>query len=360
MLPEEEELADAGFGDAELRETADANLGVGVGAELPPAGRFLLGVTRLLRQRILTDAEGESVPAIFFFLADHSHPDEAVDFEPMLHHGIAEVGSRLWFVGEVATNARGVPCRPWTDAAAFNLAAQLGVHHWAAVAFDPRANPAMVTFYPRGVANGNSARTVPLDVANLKLQHIFEVLDVAHAHFLASPRGHRNGGIKIWQDASKFWPVDDAEKQIQKIVHVGLQMAFPTCDVRPEQEGTTGRPDLEIHVPSGSRRGPKAARAMLELKVLRSFGSTGDSVSQRKTQEWIEDGVVQAASYRDEHDFPEAALCCFDMRKRPSGEACLDKVRSLAQSRSVECRQWPIFRDAKTYRKHLNVAAVAS
>lgn len=359
MLPEEEELADAGFGDAELRETADANLGVGVGAELPPVGRFLLGVTRLLRQRLLTDAEGESVPAVFFFLADHSQPEDAVDFEPMLHHGITEVGSRLWFVGEVATNARGVPCRPWIDAEAFNMATRLGVHRWAAVAFDPRPNPAMVTFYPKGISDGNSARTVPLDVANLRLEDIFEAIDHAHEHFLATPRAQRNGGIKVWEDAKQFRPVEQAEKQIQKIVHIGLQMAFPTCDVRPEQEGTTGRPDLEIHVPTGSPRGPKAARAMLELKVIRSYRSTGDSVSPKEVEEQVEEGVVQAASYRDEHAFPAAALCCFDMRKKPTGDACFSKVRILAQARSVECRQWPIFNNAKAYRKHLNVVAVA-
>src|SRR5687767_3721207 len=103
-------------------------------------------------------------------------------------------------------------------------------------------------------------------------------------------------------------------------------MAFPTCTIRHEETGTSGRLDLEIEETDEASLGTVVRYAVLEPKVLRSFRSGGSTYSDQKNLDWIEDGVGQAASYRAERKALAAALCCFDMRKEMTGEKCFDHV----------------------------------
>jgi hypothetical protein len=359
VSPKREQLEQRGFADAELLVTVVENLGAGIDDKLPPVGRFLLNVTRAVRRRLHSAPGTDTSPAFFFFLAGSLAPPEATRFEPLLHTGARPMASQLWFVGEVATNARGVAIDPWDDADAHNFATQtLGVGDWPAVVFDPRPASAAVWFYPLGLANGD-ATEIPLDVSSLRLADIVAKVTEVHRRFLATPGAHPSGS-KLWAKASAYWPVENAEKRVQSTLLVGLQMAFPTCDVREEREGVTGRIDLEIHAPLHGADGHKAPAALLELKVLRSFRSTGSTVSAQDTSQAIREGVIQAASYRDERGFPEAALCCFDMRSPPDEKGCFSHVRHLASRRKILLKSWPIFNRAKLYRDYLNAPSIGA
>lgn len=91
--------------------------------------------------------------------------------------------------------------------------------------------------------------------------------------------------------------------------------------------------------------------AILELKVLRSFGSTGTSVSETEIRKIVKEGVEQAAAYRVEREAHASALCCFDMRTKSARKKCFHGVQATAQKRDVKLCVWPIFANAKEYRE---------
>ncbi len=121
--------------------------------------------------------------------------------------------------------------------------------------------------------------------------------------------------------------------------------------MRHEQTAVPGRLDLEIEQSDPLDRGKITRHAVLELKVLRSFRSSGTTVSPTETLDWVESGVRQAASYRDERGALAAALCCFDMRNEHTGEKCFEHVQELANSLIVELRHWFVFGTSEQYRE---------
>jgi len=219
---------------------------------------------------------------------------------------------------------------------------------WPAVVFDPRPDELEVLYFPDGISSTDSAQPVVLDVDSIELNDLFDRIDFLNERYLASP----GKDPQLWETQTKWWPIEHAEKRIQETLDVGLQMAYPTCDVRAEQPGALGRVDIEVYVPISGAGGKKTPGAVLELKVLRSCGSTGAPWSAQHTKSWIYDGVVQAASYRDERSFPETALCCFEMRKAHDGEACFAHVVTVAADRSVVLRVWPVFNTTSSFRKY--------
>ncbi len=110
-----------------------------------------------------------------------------------------------------------------------------------------------------------------------------------------------------------------------------------------------GRLDLEID--EKSLNGTSVIRhAILELKVLRSYGSTGKQVTDKYTLEWVEKGVAQAYTYREDRSALASALCCFDMRLNNTGEKCFSHVLDLASRLKVELKLWYIYATSEKYR----------
>jgi hypothetical protein len=353
---EDDELEELGFSNEALLTTLSQSLGEGLEAKLPPRGRFLMSVARVLRKRLAADDVAEQEPAIFFFRAGRDVPEEAEVSVPLLRNGLTPVASCLWFMGEVAVNVHAVEVDEWDDATVFADAIEgLQVGGWPAVIFDPRPGEPEVLYCPDGIGSSDSAQPVALDVESIELNDLFDRIDFLNERYLASP----GKDPQLWEKQTKWWPIERAEKRIQEAVEMGLQMAYPTCDVRAEQPGALGRVDIEVYMPISGAGGKKTPGAVLELKVLRSFGSTGDAWSEEKTRTWIYDGVIQAASYRDERSFPEAALCCFDMRKAHDGEACFAHVITVAADRKVVLRAWPIFNSTSTFRKYYDATKYA-
>ncbi len=123
-----------------------------------------------------------------------------------------------------------------------------------------------------------------------------------------------------------------------------------SCIVRHEQSIVSGRLDLEIEESDPLDRSQITRHAVLELKVLRSFRSSGAAVRPNETLDWVLAGVKQAASYRREKGARAAALCCFDMRREHSGEQCFNHVRELAVDLETDLTHWFIFSTSERYR----------
>ena len=344
-----------GWADEDLEDTATIYFGDGADADLPDHVRLVFNVGRLILRRGEQAATGESEPAAFFLSpqAPAAADTAKLDEQPMLGTGRHELAGRFWFVGPVARQGTALILDGWpeSDAEAFNLAcATLGLGDTPAVIFEARTDPQLLWFYPRGLANKEVAHPVPLSSEGVDLKKILSIVDRAHRDSLITPRPRGPRGTKLWKNAGKHYPAEDAEARIQEILRIALASALPpTMTVRDEQHQTSGRIDLEIEE-SNAIPGHFIRHALLELKVLRSYGSTGRSVSRAKVAETIKEGVRQAKNYRDERETLTAALCCFDMRKQPGGNECFEPVKRQARRNKVELCVWPVYASAKQLR----------
>jgi hypothetical protein len=220
-----------------------------------------------------------------------------------------------------------------------------------AIVFDPRTTVPTVRLYPNGLADAETYDAVGIAGSDVSFQLIYDAIDKVYHHCLVTPEAQARAG-KLWVNGDKWWPSPQAEDVVQLYLRAGLTTAFPTCTVRHEQTDVSGRLDLEIEESDALDRSKVTRHAVLELKVLRSFRSTGTVVSVNETLEWVESGVKQAASYRDERGALAAALCCFDMRNLHNGEQCFDHVRDLAITLTVDLKHWFIFGTSEQYREY--------
>jgi hypothetical protein len=184
------------------------------------------------------------------------------------------------------------------------------------------------------------------------LDEILAVIDKVHATKLAAPN-MQSRFLKLWKTPTKFIPQKDAELLVQEYLDTALIGAFPTCTIRTEQPQPTGRLDIEIEEANPAQPGYFVRHALLELKVLRSFGSTGNPITETEIKTWVEEGVNQAHAYRVDRGTKASALCCFDMRKSFLEFDCFDHVKEKAANCAVVLRAWPIYSTLKAYRASL-------
>lgn len=340
---------------ADLSGTASRNTGVGVDAGLPPKTRFLSGVAKLVRRRkATTGADSDPVRPAIFLLEPAAAMDKlgrVTKRVPMLDNGLTALGGRLWFVNAGVFSGHYVELEDVEDDALFNIVTgELKLDKVATIVFDPRTRIPSVRYYPNGLGEPDAVELLDVVGAEVTLTRIFEVIGQVYQTCLITPEAQARAG-KLWKDEVKWWASESAEDLVQLHLRVGLITAFPTCTVRHEQTDVPGRLDLEIEESDALDRSQITRYAILELKILRSFGSTGKTYSAQSNLDWIESGVRQAASYRHQRNARAAALCCFDMRKEHTGEQCFHHVRDLAKDLSVELRLWFIFATSESFRE---------
>jgi hypothetical protein len=346
-----------GWHDEDLAATAQQNLGAGADAGLPAEVRFRAGVTRVVRRWMgRAKPNKHTTPAVFFLCP---RPPAAVDvaelvFVPMLDNGLTDVDGHLWFVGPVAAQGRGLALTEWSDESIFAFATNvLAVGDVPAVLVETRTDSLEARYYPRGLANPDEYELLRLRAAMITLDDICRTIGALHANQLVTPEGHYEFG-KLWLKPQAHWPQRTVERRIQMYVHSALQGYFNNCVVRAEQDETTGRLDLEIEEQDLDDPSTVVRHALLELKVLKSFGSSGRKYSAKEAKDWIREGVVQAAAYRESRKARLAVLCCFDMRVDVEEESTFRGVKTLASRRKVALRAWALFPSAKAYQRHLS------
>ena len=271
----------------------------------------------------------------------------------MLDNGLTMVTGRLWFVSSVVVSGRYIDFNfEDGDDAYFRMVTEtLNLGDVPAIVFDPRTNPPDARFYPRGLGDIDNLESVAL-TSNVSVGRIYEAIDLVYRNCLITPEAQDPTG-KLWKNGRRWFPSCQAERTIQFYLRVGLTTAFPTCVVRREQTSVSGRFDLQIEENSTFGPGHVTRHAILELKVVRSFWSSGTQVPHKDMLDSVKSGVEQAASYRSDFNAREAVLCCFDMRQKHSGRQCFNHVEGLAAQLSVELMHWFIFGTSKQYRDFL-------
>jgi hypothetical protein len=348
------------WADAHLADTARLWVGLGADADIPPPLRFLSAVAHLIKKRTSTADDGDPKrPAVFLLQPTPPPAPLALTRVPMLDNGLTAIGNRLWFVGELVVAGRFADLGELDDEAIFHLiTSELGLGTVPAVIFDPRPPVPEARFYPGGLQDVENYVPVNLGAGPVSLDQIFDAITSIHESCLVTPEAQVFPG-KLWENSDKWWASKDAESLVQLNLKAGLVGKFPTCRIRHEQPGTSGRLDLEIEENDRTVPGKVVRYAILELKVLRAYGKGGKAYGELSTKEWIESGVGQAAAYRTERNALAAALCCFDMRPTVVGHACFAHVLELAANLAVRLGTWHLFATSALYREQLNKSAQA-
>lgn len=355
MEPETNDLGPLNAED--LRQTALLYAGLGADDKLPPDIRFLTNVAKLIAKRNVLDNEASDPHSLAVFLLAPSTTEELKKIAhrvPILNNGATTLNGHIWLVAEVVNSGLKLEDQiPDDDDELFKFVVDsLGLGEVPAVIFDPRDLTPMIRFYSSGLLNPNECETYPAIGNEVTNDKIFDVIERIYKQCLVTPDSH-SVAVKLWKRPDRCWPSSNAESVVQAILRSGLAAQFGTCDIREEQPTTVGRTDLEIEEKVLDQPGIVIRHALIELKILRSFGETGDSVSETKTLEWVDSGLEQAFAYRNDKGFKNAALCCFDMRSQDDKDACFNQVRDKASTLQVVLGRWYIYSSSKRYRKEL-------
>lgn len=359
--------ADNEFGswkDANLRLTAQANPGVGADAGVPPPVRFRSSVAKLVRKRLAV--RGAAVEPAFpaVFLLSPSPPATAAALTPKrvprLDNGMHAITGRVWFVGAGPGSGHWISVEHDDDDDLMTFVTDtIGLPTVPAMMFDPRLPEVNLRYYPNGLGDLDAFEDIDLSQAEVTIDAVTKVIEATHRNKMITPDAQIKA-IPLWVDRDKWWPYENAEDRVQGYLEIALNAAFPTCTVRAEQDGMAeGRLDLEIIENDPVEPSKVTQHGIIELKVLRSFGSTGRIVTKKYTNEWIQSGVEQAAAYRDSpgRKAKWAALACFDMRKEDTGdELCFKHVKTLAKNLDVHLRRWFLHATSKQLRSALAAA----
>lgn len=342
----------------DFSETVRMTTTVGADSDLPDDVRFIAGVAKLIRRRIVEaeNDEDPAKPAVFLLEPKaQTYKSNIVPKRiPMLNNGLTAVNGRIWFVNPVVVMGHYVDLEDCDDDQLFHIVThKLRLGRVPAVIFDPRSRILEVRFYSQGLDFPEKCSVLSINYTIIPLKSIFSVIDCIYKTCLITPDIQEQAG-KLWQNSERHWPIEDAELTIQLYLRVGLQGAFPTCNIRTEHKLMPGRIDIGIEESDSTNQ--SVWHAVLELKVLRSFGSTGIRKSENETLDWVESGVKQAASYRNDRGARSAALCCFDMRCENAGETCFDHVRNLANEHQVALKVWFIYATSKQYRNAMIIS----
>jgi hypothetical protein len=175
-------------------------------------------------------------------------------------------------------------------------------------------------YFPRGIGfEGDSATEIRLDRSEheldwSKLESQLEFFDEECLNTLEMiPR--------IWKEPARWFPVEGAEGVIHNYLEVALRMVFRGFTTTCEGNLPVGRVDLLIL----SRDPTVAARALIELKVLRTFSCTGNTkYSKASWQEILNEGRQQALSYSEKAGAAIKVLCAYDMREEKTSDVLED------------------------------------
>lgn len=327
-----------------------------VDADFPDNTRFVAGVAQLVRRRLANpteEAESDDLGIAIFVLAPKPPAFLSnVSRVPMVDTGLTRVTGRLWFTPAAVVSAHYVELsRDTDDDERFTyIADELKLGSNPTLVLEQRTPIPQLRWYPKGLSEPDVVETKPLS-GDVNPNDVFGAIDTLYRECFVTPSGLPQQ-MNLWTNASRFRPLRNAEALLQSYLKAGLVMKFPHCKVRHEQPQLAGRTDLEIEQAVPGNPSTFVRHAIIELKVLRSYWSSGESVSAARTEEWIKEGVEQAAAYRQEKSARWSALCCFDMRTIDAGDnVCFANVQGLATSLDVLLKRWFLYGSHAAYRQ---------
>ena len=312
--------------------------------------RFQVHVSRMIRTRERQpNAETSGAAAFILVSADEQRALSSVrTFDRLIHTGSRRLSSRLHFVTALAASSA-LEEHAGDDNDLFGRIAALGFEDRPALIYVPSKGDSSLSYYPKGTQTDDGVRNVVLNFGQITEDEVLATLEAIYRSELCTP--DNMGPIKLWEDAKKGHPVEEAERTVQQMIRHALVGRFLWCTIRQEQPGKGGRTDLEIVDDRTGTPGTIYHHALLELKVLRSFGSTGNPYGPGAANDAIIEGVNQANTYGAANNTLIRMLCCFDMRSDdPGDDATFVHVTDRAVTLSIRLKRWYLYRSSQAYR----------
>ena len=338
----------------DLALTAQAFAGIGTDARLPEEIRFLSRTAKLIQERELVDDEGSdpNLPAVFLLAPTRRKGiSETAIRVPMLDNGLHVLNGLIWLVSAAVNSGCRLQVDYQDDDSLFTFVTDsLNLGDVPAVIYDPRGASAKIRFYPSGLCEPDKCEVYPAEGEEVTDEKIFSVIERVYQQCLKTPDAQSRAG-KLWENSDRCWPSSNAEAVVQLHLRAGLAAKFLNCDIREEQTTPEGRTDLEIEEKNRINRGIIRRHTLIEIKILRSFYSSGTSVLDSYTLQWVESGVDQAYTYGIEKGARLATLCCFDMRVDDNQESCFRHVVDKARRLQIVLKRWYIYSSSENYRK---------
>lgn len=321
--------------------------------ELPEAVRFQVYVSRLvqLRER-QTDTETAGAAAFVLVTPTQQQSLKAGrKLDRTVHNGRVRLAGRVHFMTHRAMSS--VYEEHSGDVnAVYDRIAELQCDRLPALVYDPSEGDSTLSYYPHGTYTDDGLVAIHLGAGPVTEADILAAIDAVYRVKLCTP--DNSGPVKLWEDAGKWHPVEQAERTVQEFVQAGLAGRFHWCTIRAEQAGKLGRTDLEVVDDRTGPAGTITHHALLEMKVLRSFGSTGAKCPPASNDEAIVKGMNQAHSYANANNSLLRMLCCFDMRSEDVGDvATFAHVQADAATLRVSLKRWYLYRSSEELRDAL-------
>jgi hypothetical protein len=345
-------MADDNLGawDAERRALeATRPTGRGSDADAPNPIRFGRAVMQLIaRRERQADAEYDRHAAFVLVPREWQRPGGTTR-RPLMHNGQQPLTGQIHFVNLVPNGYS----RAYTgdEGDLFDALVSAGVQKFPTLVYSPKQGGSTLSWFPAGIDADDQVElwNVAEDLPSAK--RIAEVIESAYSGELITPDQTKKS-LHVWEDAAKGWAHEEAEARVQHMIRLTLLGAFRRCNIRGEQSGKDGRTDLEIVENLGGAHNQVVNHAILELKVLREMGSTGNKYTDSQIATHMRDGLEQAHHYGTSRNFREWMLCCFDMRAENLGEAkVMAPLGADAKRLKVDLRYWFLYRSSDHWRK---------
>jgi hypothetical protein len=204
----------------------------------------------------------------------------------------------------------------------------------------------LVHYYPEGLAPASRETYFEFDlggISTLNVIRLKQALDFFATDKVLNKSCNR---AALWAKADKHWAHERAEKNIQKLLIIALQMKFQEGLVLEEITVPSGRTDVVIE----EKRESSIVRYLLELKAVRKFGSKGGDYSPQAQLDHCTDGIIQARTNGEDLKADNSFLCAYDLRPDPD-TVLRTTVEAKARLLDIEVGWYPVAVSSKAGRK---------
>ncbi len=212
----------------------------------------------------------------------------------------------------------------------------------APVAIVDVANRVMRCFVG-GAESENELRTpLPKTKRAVTLSNLIDVIEEVRVEGLLTPQVCPSS---IWTDQEAYVPGEHVERDIQWGVAMALRSSFRPVVVDSEKITSVGRIDINLVDPE-PKPGCTIHPAVIELKALKSFTSSGNSYSPRSNLAAAMSGFRQTAAYKKKLKAALGLLACFDLRKAKDdilSDPKALKARSQYFDATLDAQLFPIY-----------------
>ncbi|TPM45633.1 hypothetical protein FJ951_17540 [Mesorhizobium sp. B2-2-3] len=312
-MPLDKSFVDGLLEDVAFR--AGAAQGLMRSADAPDKqSEFFENVRNTLLRSLEIDVEEVWAPALFVLAetprvtaGKYGQPTKLQDLDLQSPQ---QWSGKLVFAAQHGSNGWAVPIPEGSVAGAVNALISGGDGHHPAVTFYPEKRVLGCSATGVGSEEKTLRLSLPKASRQVTLNDLREVMELVRQEGLLIPD---ICPPQVWQKPNGYVPGPETERVLQWCLAAEMRGYFRPILIQREQAVNVGRIDILFTDPTAQ---PNARHpAVVEVKVLRSFGSTELPISPSTNLYSLVKGMGQAKAYRRVKKAKLGALAVFDLRK---------------------------------------------